>query len=175
MPKRYHFEAEQWLPYPLETVFLFFADPANLPRLMPEWQRARIESATYIPPQQPHPAFPGSERVFAGTGTRLRLTARPFPLAPVRLPWNALIEDFQWLRGFCDVQEKGPFTYWRHCHSLTSEVRNGIAGTRLQDAVEYTPPFGVLGRLANVVFLRRGLKAAFDLRHKRALELLANR
>jgi hypothetical protein len=26
---------EQWVPFPLERVFLFFADPRNLPRLMP--------------------------------------------------------------------------------------------------------------------------------------------
>ncbi len=77
---RLHFRTEQWLPYPVEQVFAFFADPQNLPRLMPAWQRARIESAALIlPPPPPHP-FPGSERIQAGSGSRMRLTIRPFPL-----------------------------------------------------------------------------------------------
>ena len=40
---RHPFAAEQWLPYPVELVFAFFANPQNLPRLMPAWQKARIE------------------------------------------------------------------------------------------------------------------------------------
>ena len=33
------FTSEQWLPYPVEPVFAFFANPENLPRLMPKWQK----------------------------------------------------------------------------------------------------------------------------------------
>jgi ligand-binding SRPBCC domain-containing protein len=166
---RYHFNAEQNLPYPLETVFAFFADPANLPRLMPDWQRARIEHANYIaPPPPPHP-FPGSERIAAGSGTRLTLTIRPVPYSPVRLPWDALIEDFRWLEGFCDVQLRGPFKYWRHCHT----VRTLEGGTVIHDAVEYELPLGFLGSIANAIFIRRQLAATFRFRQKRTLELLA--
>jgi ligand-binding SRPBCC domain-containing protein len=169
---RYHFQAELWLPYPLEQVFTFFADPANLPRLMPEWQKARIETATYIAPPTAPVAFPGSERIIAGTGTRLTLTIRPVPFSPIRLPWDALIEDFQWLHGFCDVQLRGPFAYWRHCHIVTPETRDGVTGTHLRDAVEYAPPLGKLGVIANAIFLRHQLKATFRFRQKRTLELL---
>jgi ligand-binding SRPBCC domain-containing protein len=170
---RYHFQAEQWLPYPLETVFAFFADPANLPRLMPEWQKARIDHATFVaPPSAPVP-FPGSDRVTAGTGTRLTITIRPLPFVPIRLPWKAAIEDFRWLEGFCDVQERGPFAYWRHCHTVRRETRDDIAGTHLRDAVDYEPPLGPLGSLANAIFLRRQLAATFRFRQKRTLELLA--
>ena len=42
---RHSLQTEQWLPYPRERVFAFFADPGNLPPLMPEWQRARVERA----------------------------------------------------------------------------------------------------------------------------------
>jgi ligand-binding SRPBCC domain-containing protein len=170
---RYRFQAEQWLPYPLETVFAFFADPANLPRLMPDWQRARIDHATFAAPPPPPKLFPGSDRITAGTGTRLTITIRPLPLLPFRLPWIAVIEDFRWLEGFCDVQERGPFAYWRHCHTVRAETRNGIAGTHLRDAVEYEPPFGPLGSIANAIFLRRQLAATFRFRQKRTLELLA--
>ena len=71
----FHFTAEQHLPYPIETVFAFFADPANLPRLMPAWQDARIDSADYIaPPPAPVP-FPGSDAIQAGTGSRMTMSA----------------------------------------------------------------------------------------------------
>jgi ligand-binding SRPBCC domain-containing protein len=164
-----HFSAEQWLPYPLETVFAFFADPANLPRLMPDWQQARIESATYLAPPPPPSPFPGWDRITAGNGTRLTLTIRPIPFSPIRLPWGALIEDFRWLEGFCDIQLRGPFKSWRHCHAVRSE-RNG---TLLRDEVRYELPLGPLGSLANTLFIRHQLKATFAFRHKRTLELLA--
>jgi ligand-binding SRPBCC domain-containing protein len=165
----FHFTAEQHLPYPLETVFTFFADPANLPRLMPAWQDARIHHAHYIAPPPPPYAFAGSERITAGNGTELTLTIRPFPFSPIRLPWVARIEDFRWLEGFCDIQLRGPFKSWRHCHAVRSE-RNG---TLLRDEVRYELPLGPLGSLANTLFIRHQLKATFAFRHKRTLELLA--
>jgi ligand-binding SRPBCC domain-containing protein len=166
---RFNFQTEQWLPYPVETVFAFFADPANLPRLMPAWQRARIDSATFVPPPPPPHPFSGSEAIRAGNGTRMTITILPVPFSPIRVPWDALIEDFHWLEGFCDTQLSGPFKYWRHCHTL----RPDLDGTLLRDAVEYEPPFGPFGSLANSLFLRQGLAATFRFRHKRTLELLA--
>ena len=166
---RFHFNAEQHLPYPLETVFAFFADPANLPRLMPNWQRARIEHADYIAPPPPPRPFSGSDRIQAGSGTRLTLTIRPIPYSPVRLPWNAKIEDFCWLEGFCDVQLRGPFKYWRHCHTVSAVAD----GTIIHDAVEYELPLGRLGSLANTLVVRHQLAATFRFRQRRTLELLA--
>ena len=162
-----HFRTEQRLPYPVEQVFAFFADPQNLPRLMPAWQRALIESAALIPPP-PHP-FPGSERIQAGSGSRMTLTVCPFPFSPIRLRWEALIEDFRWLEGFCDVQTRGPFAYWRHCHTVSAADN----GTLLTDSVEYELPLGALGMFANWVVVRHQLAATFRFRQKRTLELLA--
>ncbi len=166
---RQHFRTEQSLPYPIAQVFAFFADPENLPRLMPAWQRARIESAALVPPPPPPTAFPGSDLIRAGSGSRMTLTIRPFPFSPIRLPWDALIEDFRWLEGFCDVQTRGPFTYWRHCHTVTPTAD----GTLLTDSVEYELPLGPLGTFANWIFVRHQLAATFRFRQQRTLELLA--
>lgn len=137
---RQQFETEQWLPFPREVVFAFFANPANLPPLMPGWQRARIDEITLVPPPQRPAGATVVPGVFAGDGTKLLITARAGPGVPLRVPWLALIEDFRWNEGFCDVQVKGPFTYWRHCHSVREEMREGRRGTVVRDAVEYTLP-----------------------------------
>ena len=135
---RFHFQTEQRLPYPIEMVFAFFADPANLPRLLPAWQHARIDESFLVAPQPPQQPFPGFNRITAGSGTRVTLSFRPIPFSPIRVKWDALIEDFHWLEGFCDVQLRGPFRYWRHCHTLETH-RNG---TLLHDDVEYELPLG---------------------------------
>jgi ligand-binding SRPBCC domain-containing protein len=166
---RFHFQTEQRLPYPLELVFAFFADPANLPKLMPLWQCARIEQATFVPPPPPPQPFPGSDRITAGTGTLLKITIRPVPLVPIRASWDARIENFRWLEGFCDVQLSGPFKIWRHCHT----VQLHRSGTLLHDEVEYELPLGPLGSLAEKLFIHRQLAATFSYRQRRTLELLA--
>jgi len=173
-----HFRTEQLLPHSIDRVFAFFADPANLPRLMPAWQRARIESANLVAPPPPPPelAVPQSlvETIQAGSGTELHLTLQPFPLLPLRLPWIAVIEDFRWLEGFCDVQQTGPFTHWRHCHTLSPQpYKAQLHGTLLTDVVEYTVPLGPLGTLADALFLRHQIAATFRFRHQRTFELLA--
>ncbi|MGA8938529.1 MAG: SRPBCC family protein [Acidobacteriaceae bacterium] len=166
---RLHFQTEQRLPYPIEMVFVFFADPANLPRLLPAWQDARIEQIFPVSPPQPPRPFPHCEKIIAGSGTRLTLTIRPIPFSPIRLRWQALIQDFHWLQGFCDVQLRGPFRYWRHCHT----VETYRSGTLLHDDVEYELPLGSLGTLADKLFIQRQLAATFNHRHRRTLELLA--
>ena len=165
MPHTFH--SEQWLPHPLEQVFAFFANPQNLPRLMPPWQKARIEEATIVPPQPPQ------RSIAAGAGTRLTLSFRPFPYSPIRVPWEAEITHFIWNDRFCDTQLRGPFAYWHHCHSVVAETRDNIPGTLLHDVVEYTLPLGPLGEITNTLVIARQLRSTFAYRHQRTLELLA--
>lgn len=170
------FTAGQWLPYPVPLVFSFFANPANLPRLQPRWQKMRIEQATFTPPPPPpaekRPRFPG---IIAGNGSRLLLSVRPFPYSPLRVPWEALIEDFQWDRGFCDVQLRGPFRSWRHCHSVEPLIQpeNGQPGTLVRDDVTYELPLGRLNPLADKLAAKNALAYTFRIRHQHTEALLA--
>jgi ligand-binding SRPBCC domain-containing protein len=171
---RHTFESTQWLPYSVEQVFAFFANPENLPRLMPKWQRARIEEATFAP-TPPRPASTLGERfpgIAAGPGTKMTISFRPIPFSPIRVPWDAEIIEFAWNDHFCDVQHRGPFAYWNHCHHIAAELRDGIPGTIVRDRVEYELPFGWLGELAHTVALRRQIASIFDYRHRRTTELL---
>jgi ligand-binding SRPBCC domain-containing protein len=170
---RFQYETEQWLPYPLELVFAFFANPENLPRLMPNWQKARIEEATFRPPPprpEGAPRYPG---IVAGSGTRLTLSFRPFPYSPLRVPWEAEIEDFRWNEGLADTQVRGPFRYWRQQHLLTPVEREEIAGTIIADKIDYELPLpDALAAPANKL-VQVQIASIFRHRQKRTLELLA--
>jgi ligand-binding SRPBCC domain-containing protein len=178
---RHTFQSEQWLPYPVELVFAFFSNPENLPRLMPTWQKARIDiiSITLPPPQpEPVPSSSGND-IAAGAGTKLTLSFRPFPYSPIRLPWDAEISEFAWNDHFCDRQlRRGPFAYWKHCHHVQSETRTDntaapIIGTLLQDQVDYELPLGKVGDIANSLFVASQLRSIFAYRHARTIELLS--
>ncbi len=175
---RHTYDAEQWLPFAPEDVFLFFSNPENLPRLMPAWQKARIEEAAFAPPS-PRPLSSSPQRgIVAGAGTRMTLSFRAFPLSPVRIPWDAEISEFVWNDHFCDIQHRGPFKYWKHCHHIRPESRASapgslpVPGTLLHDHVDYELPFGPLGDLGNALVARHQLASTFRYRHRRTAELL---
>ena len=166
---RYTFHAEQWLPYSVDTLFAFFADPTNLPRLMPAWQKARIDEASILPPSPAPGSTPST--IAAGVGSRITLSFRAFPYSPIRISWDAKIVDFLWNERFCDRQLRGPFAYWNHCHSVRTETRNTIPGTLITDHVEYELPFGRLGELAHAIALRRQIAYMFTYRQTRLAEI----
>jgi ligand-binding SRPBCC domain-containing protein len=175
---RHTFHSEQWLPYPVDLIFAFFANPENLPRLMPDWQKTRIEKAAFTqPPPNPSSTAHRFKSIVAGSGTRMTLSFRPFPYSPRRVPWEAEITEFVWNDHFCDRQIRGPFASWSHCHSVSPEIRTNdlgeqISGTLLCDDIEYGLPFGKLGELANNLFLARQLRRTFAYRSSRTCELL---
>jgi ligand-binding SRPBCC domain-containing protein len=163
MSYSHHFE--QWLPNPVEEVFAFFTDPDNLPRLMPVWQKARIEKASIVPAPRAG-ASASSPAKAAGEGTRLTLSFLPFPLSPFRIRWESEITEFSWKGHFCDRQVRGPFAFWKHCHRLRGVDGGGMDMTLIVDQVEYEMPFGPLGRVAHKVFLRRLIQETFAFRQQ---------
>jgi ligand-binding SRPBCC domain-containing protein len=161
---RHSFQTEQWLPYPKEKVFAFFADPANLSPLMPRWQQARVERVDLVAPPMDSAA-----KGAAGEGSVITISFRPIPGIPVRLAWDACITEFRWNEFFCDEQRRGPFRYFRHCHRIREEGN----GTIISDAVEYELPLGLLGDLANGLAVKRQIRALFRHRQEMLPKLLA--
>ncbi len=176
----YTFHSERWFPCRIELVFAFFANPNNLPRLMPAWQRARIEEAACAPPPpRPLATDPGLRlnSLAAGVGSRITLSFRPFPYSPIRIPWEAEIAEFEWNDHICDVQIRGPFSLWRHYHRMSSETRADESGkltegTLFRDDIEYSLPYGPLGALTQRLFIAPQLDATFNCRQQRTQELL---
>lgn len=142
--KVYELYREQWVPRPLEEVFAFFSRPENLAKITPRSLGFQI-----ITPQP----------IAMRAGTLIDYTVRPFGF-PVH--WTTLITDYEPPVRFVDVQLKGPYTFWHHTHTFAAAG----GGTQLTDRVRYALPFGPLGRIANLLAVRRQVRGIFDYRER---------
>lgn len=167
------FETNQWVPFSVELVFALFANPHNLPHLMPPKLQMRIEDMRLKPPP-PRPAAVDPERRFqslaSGAGTEILISFRPIAWLP-RVSWTARITEFVWNSHFIDEQIRGPFAMFRHRHGIAPEVQDGIEGTLVSDAVDYELPGGIAGALAAGRVWKQ-LEESFAFRHKRLPEIL---
>lgn len=82
------------------------------------------------------------------------------PLLGIPLQWVTEITHVRDKQFFVDEQRKGPYTMWHHQHKI--EAIDG--GVLMTDIVSYIPPFGILGDIANALFIRKQLKSIFDYR-----------
>jgi ligand-binding SRPBCC domain-containing protein len=63
----------------------------------------------------------------------------------------ARITGFDRPHRFDDEMVEGSFKWLRHCHEFS--FSNGV--TSVRDTLEWQPPLGLIGRVADVIFLRR--------------------
>ena len=166
---------EQWVPAPIERVFLFFANPGNLPRIMPPRTGTELVRLRLMPPPgiAAEPATSVDRAPLAGVGSEIVTSFRLVPFLPFRARWIALITEFEWNHHFADVQKKGPFKSFRHRHELTGETRSQVKGTVIRDVIEYDVGWGVLGTLAQKLIVSRQLQRTFQYRQKALETLLA--
>jgi ligand-binding SRPBCC domain-containing protein len=162
------FEAEQWIAAPLPRVFAFFADPRNLPRIMPPGQAALVQ-LNLIPPRFPADQIPADAGLMAGAGTEIVFKFKAIAHLPMHERWTALITEFSLNEYFCDVQKQGPFRRWHHRHSFEAKMTDGRDGTLIRDAVEYEVGFGVIGKMLETLLFQRMLRKTFEYR-KQAVE-----
>src|SRR3569833_1261014 len=141
----YVLHREATVSSPIEKVFDFFSKAENLQTLTPPWLRFRIETPQPIQMRQ-------------GATIAYRLHMRGVPLR-----WLTEIELWRPPYEFVDVQVKGPYRLWRHIHRF-EESKDG---TRITDLVNYTLPFGPLGRLVHRVQVADDLNRIFDYRAHR--------
>lgn len=152
MLKPYELRDELIVPRPLEEVFALFDRPENLARITPGWLAFSILTPTPVPMHE-------------GAILDYAIRIGPFPSR-----WRSIITAYEPPYRFVDEQLLGPYSYWHHTHTF-EEVKGG---TRIVDHVRYLPPFGILGRLANFLFVRRQLQAIFRHRRTKVLELLTS-
>lgn len=86
-----------------------------------------------------------------GEGQEVTWQARHFGV-PLRMTSRITALDFP--NSFTDEQVRGPFKGFRHVHEFEATA----AGSIMTDRVEFTAPFGILGRLVEDLILRRYLQ-----------------
>jgi len=169
------FETRQFVPFPVELVFAFFANPQNLPHLMPPQLNTRMEDARIQPPP-PRPLAADPARRFlsvaAGVGSEILISFRPLRVFPRRLSWLARITEFAWNSHFTDEQVRGPFTLFHHRHGIEPQTRDGLEGTLVSDEIDFELPYGWLGQVG-VGLMRQQLRRSFAYRQQRLAEILA--
>jgi ligand-binding SRPBCC domain-containing protein len=143
----------QELAQPLERVFEFFSAARNLERITPPWLRFEVRT--------PEPV-----RMEVGALIDYRLHYRGVPLG-----WTSQIEVWEPGRQFVDRQLRGPYRLWHHRHTFAESAN----GTTIEDEVHYAAPFGVLGELAQPLFVARDLEHIFDYRQAAVARILSER
>lgn len=149
---RFHtLRREQWIPRPIEEVFDFFSDAANLGTITPPWLGFRILT-------------PGAIRTRAGTRIQYRLAWHGIPVS-----WKTEIRRWEPPFRFMDAQLAGPYRLWHHTHGFQAHA----GGTRMTDVVRYRLPLGILGTVVHALKVRRDVERIFDYRFRRIAELFA--
>jgi ligand-binding SRPBCC domain-containing protein len=140
----YHLHRELWIPQPIDSVFDFFSRAENLGRITPQWLNFQMLT-------------PATVELKPGTLLDYRLRIHGIPVR-----WRTRIVEWDPPRSFVDMQERGPYKLWRHTHRFVASEN----GTTMTDDVEYALPFGIFGRLAHGLQVRRDVAAIFDYRER---------
>jgi ligand-binding SRPBCC domain-containing protein len=135
---------------PVEDVFGFFSEAANLELITPPWLGFRLV---------------GSDPIVMRRGALIeyRLSLHRLPLR-----WVSRIALWEPGRTFVDVQVRGPYRVWRHRHEFERAGRDTV----VRDHVDYALPLGPLGEIAHAAFVERDLARIFDYRRAAVARLL---
>jgi ligand-binding SRPBCC domain-containing protein len=143
-------KTKQIIPTDLETCWDFFSSPKNLKKITPNYMG--FEVLLEIP-----------EKMYAG----LMIEYEVKPLLGIPMKWITEITHVDELKFFVDEQRKGPYKIWHHEHHF-KQVENGIEMT---DIVSYEIPFGILGKIAHPLLVKKKLTEIFDYRFQKVEEI----
>ncbi|HOZ51360.1 MAG TPA: SRPBCC family protein [Chitinophagaceae bacterium] len=147
----YEIKFEQKIPTTLAKAWDFISSPMNLKEITPAYMNFQVTSSTF------------KEKMYPG----MMITYKVSPVLGLRLDWCTEITHVEYLTYFVDEQREGPYTIWHHQHHLV-EVDGGVLMT---DIIHYKVPFGILGKIANSLFVKKQLQGIFDFRFKKVEEI----
>lgn len=144
--KIFEFSSQLTVPRPIDEVFEFFSNPANLTILSPPWLKFEMQSE--------HEA-----KMLAGIEFDYKLKVRGIPLK-----WRSRITEWDPPNRFADEQIKGPYNLWVHTHSFEEQDRNTV----VRDHIQYSVPGG---SIINSLFVRRDVEKIFKYRGDKLTEI----
>jgi ligand-binding SRPBCC domain-containing protein len=144
-------KAIQRIPADLDTVWEFFSHPKNLSAMTPSYLNLKFTNELYGDSM-----YPGQV-----------MTYRVKPVLGIPLFWMTEITHVQDRRFFIDEQRFGPYALWHHQHHF-KEIPGGVEMT---DLIHYKAPMGILGELANRLFIRGQLDGIFKYRFERVEQM----
>jgi len=148
--KLYQLRSKQSLAISPEKAWDFLSNPANLKVITPDAMGFQILS--------------GADTAMF-SGQIIQYNVSPFPGYTTR--WVTEITHVKEGFYFVDEQRFGPYALWHHKHFITA-IEGGI---EMEDIIDYKIPFGLLGRLAHAVFIKKQLLKIFRYREQKLLRM----
>ena len=142
----YQLVKKQFLKTDLNTIWDFVSSPKNLKDITPNYMLFEITSKDL------------QEKMYPG----MIISYKVSPLFNIRMNWVTEITQVKDKEFFIDEQRMGPYKMWHHQHFF--EVQDN--GVLMTDIVTYIPPFGILGDIANRLFIENQLEKIFNHRYK---------
>jgi ligand-binding SRPBCC domain-containing protein len=146
----FYIQTEQLINADIDKVWDFFSNPENLNELTPPDLKFRIVSNI-------------DRKMYQGQMIEYRVGILP----GIWTKWLTEITHVRNKELFVDEQRIGPYKIWHHQH-IFKEKENGVL---MKDIVTYVVGYGFIGRIANLLFIKRKLKTIFDYRYKKVDEI----
>ncbi len=142
----FQFQKEQFINATLDEVWDFISSPQNLKKITP--QKMGFDILTLNLP----------DKIYEG----MIICYLVRPLWNIPTNWVTEITHIRDKSYFVDEQRIGPYSLWHHQHIILP-LKNGVL---MKDIVSYKPPFGLMGRIANNLFIESKLNEIFNYRTK---------
>ncbi len=141
MAKYYKLYRKTELPISIDEAWDFFSSPMNLKKITPPYLGFEVTS------DNPDTMYPG-----------MIITYIVKPILGIPLKWMTEITQVRDKEFFIDEQRVGPYKLWHHQHIFTA-TKSGVI---MEDIIHYILPFGILGRIAHPLFVKKQLNDIFN-------------
>ena len=136
------FEKQIRLNVSKKNAFEFHEQKGALKRLTPPWQKIKT--------------------IFESGHIKPGANAKLYIYDPVKIIWKARHLEYEKNNFFSDIQESGPFKYWKHNHFFEEISRESCI---MRDKIEFSLPFEKISFPLNN-FIEKKLFNTFLYRHK---------